>query len=74
MPTSSRSPRRRRSTGPWRSSGVDHLPPAVACIGPVTAEAARAHGLAVDVEARVHTISGLVDAVTMWAASIGRRG
>ena len=31
--------------------GVERCPPIVACIGPVTAATARAHGLAVDVEA-----------------------
>ena len=48
--------------------GADGLPPAVACIGPITAATARQHGLAVDVEADVHTIDGLVDAVLRWAA------
>jgi len=41
----------------------DTVPPLVACIGPVTAATAREHGLAVDVEAGVHTIDGLVDAL-----------
>jgi uroporphyrinogen III methyltransferase / synthase len=40
----------------------------VATIGPVTAATAREHGLAVDVEAGVHTIDGLVDALLAWAA------
>ena len=44
------------------------LPPVVAAIGPVTAATAREHGLAVDVEAEVHTIDGLVDALVAWAA------
>jgi uroporphyrinogen III methyltransferase / synthase len=44
------------------------VPPVVAAIGPVTAETARAAGLTVAVEAPVHTIAGLVDAVTAWAA------
>jgi uroporphyrinogen III methyltransferase/synthase len=35
-------------------------PPVVACIGPVTADTARAAGLAVTVEAAEHTIGGLV--------------
>ncbi len=35
----------------------------VACIGPVTAETARKHGLRVDVEASVHTVEGLLDAL-----------
>lgn len=37
--------------------------PAVVCIGPVTAEAARRAGLGVDEVADPHTIAGLVDAV-----------
>ncbi len=37
--------------------------PRVACIGPVTAKEARAHGLVVHTVARPHTIDGLVDAV-----------
>jgi uroporphyrinogen III methyltransferase/synthase len=43
------------------------LPPVVAAIGPVTAATARDHGLAVAVEAEVHTIDGLVDALLAWA-------
>ncbi|HET6952788.1 MAG TPA: uroporphyrinogen-III C-methyltransferase [Acidimicrobiales bacterium] len=43
-------------------------PPVVAAIGPVTAATARAHGLPVDVEAPVHTVEGLVDALCAWAA------
>lgn len=59
------------------SSTVEHaldafgpagLPAAVACIGPVTAATARASGLAVDVEASVHSIDGLVAALLEWAA------
>jgi uroporphyrinogen-III synthase len=42
----------------------------VACIGPVTAETAERCGLTVDVIAPVHTIDGLVDALT--AALAGR--
>lgn len=37
--------------------------PLIACIGPVTAAAARSLGLRVDVEATVHTIDGLLDAI-----------
>lgn len=37
---------------------------AVACIGPVTADAARSAGLHVDVVAEEHTIPGLVQAIT----------
>jgi uroporphyrinogen-III synthase len=43
--------------------GVDPAPRAVACIGPITAEAAVAGGLHVDAVADPHTIDGLVDAV-----------
>jgi uroporphyrinogen III methyltransferase/synthase len=49
--------------------GEDHLPPTVACIGPVTAATARDMGLAVDIEAPVHTIGGLVDAIVEWASA-----
>jgi uroporphyrinogen III methyltransferase/synthase len=48
--------------------GVDAVPPVVACIGPVTAATARDHGLQVDIEAEVHTVAGLVDALVVWAA------
>jgi uroporphyrinogen III methyltransferase / synthase len=48
------------------------LPPAVAAIGPITAATAREHGLAVDVEAEVHTIDGLVDGLIAWAAKAPR--
>jgi uroporphyrinogen III methyltransferase/synthase len=50
------------------AAGGRPLPPVVAAIGPVTAATAREHGLAVDVEAEVHTIDGLVDALVAWAA------
>ncbi len=46
--------------------GVDGHPPVVACIGPVTAATARAHGLPVTIEAPVHTIPGLLDALVTW--------
>jgi uroporphyrinogen III methyltransferase / synthase len=49
------------------------IPPAVVAIGPITAATARDHGLAVDVEAEVHTIDGLVDALVAWAAKAPRR-
>ena len=48
--------------------GADAVPPVVAAIGPITAATARDHGLVVDVEAEVHSIAGLVDALCAWAA------
>ena len=45
------------------------VPPVVACIGPITAATARDAGLDVAVEARVHTIDGLVEALV---AHLGR--
>ncbi|MBI2872213.1 MAG: uroporphyrinogen-III C-methyltransferase [Chloroflexi bacterium] len=44
----------------------------VACIGPVTARTARKLGLRVDVEAKVHTIQGLVEALAEHFESGGR--
>jgi uroporphyrinogen III methyltransferase/synthase len=44
---------------------------AVACIGPVTAATARDAGLAVAVEAPVHTVAGLVDALVAWRSHGG---
>jgi uroporphyrinogen III methyltransferase / synthase len=47
----------------------DHaVPPVVAAIGPVTAATARERGLSIDIEAEVHSIGGLVDALCAWAA------
>ncbi len=43
--------------------GADAVPPLIACIGPITAATARERGLTVDIEADVHTIAGLVDAI-----------
>ncbi|MBL8779251.1 MAG: uroporphyrinogen-III C-methyltransferase [Acidimicrobiales bacterium] len=48
--------------------GDDPVPPLVACIGPVTADTARAHGLRVDVVAAEHTIPGLVAALAAHVA------
>jgi uroporphyrinogen III methyltransferase/synthase len=48
-------------------AGIDAAPPAVACIGPITARTAREAGLRVDVEAEEHSIEGLVDAIVSWA-------
>jgi len=41
----------------------------IASIGPVTSATARDLGLTVDVEADVHTIPGLVDALVRWASA-----
>ncbi len=48
--------------------GAELVPPVVACIGPVTADTARRHGLRVDVVADVHTVDGLVDALVAHVA------
>jgi uroporphyrinogen III methyltransferase/synthase len=40
----------------------------IACIGPITAETARAKGLAVDIVAPVYTVDGLVDALRHYDA------
>ncbi|MBA2625109.1 MAG: uroporphyrinogen-III synthase, partial [Acidimicrobiia bacterium] len=45
------------------AAGHDAVPPAVVCIGPVTADAARAAGLTVAAVADPHTVEGLADAV-----------
>jgi uroporphyrinogen III methyltransferase/synthase len=50
------------------AAGHESVPPVVATIGPVTAATARQHGLRVDIEAPVHTIDGLVDAILAWTA------
>jgi uroporphyrinogen III methyltransferase/synthase len=44
-------------------AGLDAVPAAVVCIGPVTAQTARDAGLTVDVVAEEHTIDGLVQAL-----------
>jgi uroporphyrinogen III methyltransferase / synthase len=47
----------------------------VACIGPITADTARIHGLRVDTTAREYTIPGLIEAVTgLLAADPAKRG
>ena len=47
----------------------------VACIGPITADTARKHGLRVDAQADEYTIPGLVEAVTgLLAADPAKRG
>jgi uroporphyrinogen III methyltransferase/synthase len=47
------------------------VPPVVACIGPITADTARAAGLTVDVVAAEHTIEGLVRALIEAFAADG---
>src|SRR5690606_39042977 len=47
--------------------GPDAVPPVVACIGLITSQTARDHGLTVDIEAAEHTIAGLVAALVDWA-------
>jgi uroporphyrinogen III methyltransferase/synthase len=49
--------------------GAGAVPPLVACIGPITAATARDRGLTVDIEADVHTIAGLVDAIVDHVAT-----
>ena len=46
------------------------MPPIVACIGPVTAATARARNMTVSIEASVHSIDGLLDALI---AHVGAR-
>lgn len=48
--------------------GAENVPPLVAAIGPITAATARENGLGVDIEAEVHTIDGLVDAILGYVA------
>ncbi len=46
----------------------------VACIGPITAETARNHGIRVDAEAKEYTIPGLIEAVVeLFAADPAQR-
>ena len=45
----------------------------VACIGPITADTARKHGLRVDAVAREYTIPGLIEAVTGLLAADQRK-
>ena len=60
------------------SSTVDHflkrakLPAGckVGCIGPITAGTLKKYGHAVDIEARVHTIQGLVAAIETYVAAL----
>jgi uroporphyrinogen III methyltransferase/synthase len=49
--------------------GRARVPGVVACIGPITSDAVRRHGLEVTVEAEVHTVGGLVAALATSIAS-----
>ena len=51
-------------------AGSSVAPVDAACIGPITAAAARSAGHRV-VEADAHSVAGLVDAIEAWAASVG---
>jgi uroporphyrinogen-III synthase len=52
----------------WMAAfGTDLLPPTVACIGPVTADVARRHGIRISVIATTHNVDGLVDALIAHA-------
>ncbi len=51
--------------------GAQRVPPVVACIGPVTADAARRAGLVVDVTASEHSVAGLVTALAAFVAGRG---
>lgn len=51
------------------AAGADAVPPVVACIGPITAATARQAGLTVTIEAEVHTVEGLVEALLRWFAA-----
>ncbi len=51
-------------------AGPGAVPPVVACIGPVTAAAARQSALEVAVVAEVHTMQGLVDALAARLAAL----
>jgi uroporphyrinogen-III synthase len=52
------------------AAGIDVVPPVVACIGPVTADAAKALGVPVTVVATPHTIDGLVAALVRYFATV----
>lgn len=47
--------------------GVGGVPPRIASIGPVTSATARSLGLEPSIEASVHTIAGLVEALRQWS-------
>ena len=49
--------------------GIETVPPIVACIGPVTADVAKHHGIRITVIAEMHTVEGLVDALIAHQAT-----
>ena len=57
----------------WVASGAP-VPGVVACLGPVTAAAARGHGLPVAVEPVEHTAAALVEALAHELTRVGRGG
>lgn len=48
-------------------AGAERLPPVIACIGPITAEAVRSAGWEVAIESSVHTTEGLLASIVDWA-------
>lgn len=60
-------------TGWLELFGRELLPSVVACIGPVTAAAARREGIVVSCEAEEHSIAGLVAALASYAQGVGPR-
>jgi uroporphyrinogen-III synthase len=54
-------------------AGAAAAPRFVACIGPVTAAAARAAGITVDVVAGQHSLGGLVDALVSGLGAVPSR-
>ena len=58
-----------------RLVGIDAVPATVASIGPITSATARELGVEVTIEASVHTLDGLVDALVDWATGeVGQGG
>ena len=54
-------------TGFRDGAPTGEVPPVVVSIGPVTSATVRAAGMSVTVEAEVHSVDGLVDALVAWA-------
>ena len=59
-------------TGYLAFQGPDDLPPVVASIGPITSGTAKSAGMRVDVEADIHSVDGLVEALAAFASRHGR--